>query len=325
MPRIADDIVGCSIFLYASEEAARSGARSGGSGFLVHVTSKSNKSRIYLYAVTNRHVLEHSCGVLRLNRKDGGIDTIQTNYFDWFSHPDGDDVAVLPLEIDDTFRWWSVGADLFITQETISAYRIGLGDEAFLIGRLMTHDGRQKNSPVARFGNISLMADRTEPILCDDGRYQEGFLVECRSLSGFSGSPVFITTTQTYEGADAERIGRLRDEQSAAHQSIGVSKTGFRMNSSWISVTGGGPWLLGINWGHMRLPKQRLYKNGDPTDYYADVNTGIACVLPAWRIMGALNRHELSEERKRKDFGLGKDELGGEQSSVTDGKSESDV
>ena len=129
------------------------------------------------------------------------------------------------------------------------------------------------------------MRDPTEPILCADGRYEKGFLVDCRSLSVFSGSPVFVLTAQTYEGADAKR-GRLQDEQSAAHQSIGVSQAGLSVNSSWVSVIGGGPWLLGIDWGHLRIPKQSLYKNGEPTEYYADVNTGIACVLPAWRIMG---------------------------------------
>jgi hypothetical protein len=39
MPHIPNHIVHCSLYLYASEEDANNAARSGGSGFLIHVPS----------------------------------------------------------------------------------------------------------------------------------------------------------------------------------------------------------------------------------------------------------------------------------------------
>jgi hypothetical protein len=178
VPRIEDRIVDCSVYFYHSESAAKEGRGYGGSGFLVHVPSKV-AGYVHLYAVTNKHIIDGNCGVLRLNTKTRGVEIINTKLEDWFVHPSGEDVAVRPLQLGETFRWWSVGTDMFITPEAIDAYRIGYGDEAFLVGRLVTHDGRQRNAPAVRFGYVSLMADPSEPIKTK-GREQEGFLVDCR-------------------------------------------------------------------------------------------------------------------------------------------------
>jgi hypothetical protein len=184
-----------------------------------------------------------------------------------------------------------VASDQFITREIIDAYRIGLGDEAFLVGRLISHDGRQKNAPVIRFGNVSLMADPTELIKCE-GHEQEGFLVECRSLSGFSGSPVFATTSQTYYGQDAERISR--------HRRAGSSRRGGAPEGCF-TLTQAGPWLLGIDWGHINLLKP-VYDNEEQSpSLRVNENTGIACVLPAWRIMEVLDKRDLVNQRRDDD------------------------
>lgn len=294
-------IVQCSIYLYSSRDAANEGSASGGSGFLVHVPSKANPGYVHLYAVTNRHVVRNNGVVLRLNQKDGGFSTISTKQDEWFEHPDGDDVAVLPIDLGETFKCWSVGSDVFITQKIIDTYRIGLGDEAFLVGRLISHDGKQKNAPVVRFGNVSPMADPTEPIQCE-GREQEGFLVECRSLSGFSGSPVFVMTSQTYYGEDAERIARHRVGGAGPGDQAEAQATQSRFVS--FTLTKAGPWLLGVDWGHIQL-SESVYDNGEKTkNLRVDANTGIACVLPAWRIMDLLNRADLVKQRDCDDSKL---------------------
>jgi hypothetical protein len=305
MPRIADFVVACSIYLYETEQDATEGSRVGGSGFLAHVPSRVSPSMGHLYAITNKHVVEKDCGVIRLSRKTGGFDTIITKYQDWFIHPDGDDVAALPLNLTDEtmsqFAWWSVGTDMFITREIIEAYRVGIGDEAFMVGRLMSHDGRQKNAPVIRFGNISLMADPTEPIRCE-GRDCEGFLVECRSLSGFSGSPVFVQTTQVYRNEQAKRV----HEMEVTKQQIAVPPPPPTQNSGMrlvpVSFQGTwGPWLLGIDWGHMPLYRS-VERNGvKDVSLRVELNTGIACVAPVWKIMDVLNLEELMKERAKED------------------------
>lgn len=81
---------------------------------------------------------------------------------------------------------------MFLEAPVLGMAGIGPGDDVARLGRFITHDGRQRNKPLARFGNIAMMHDNAEPIEIAPGRHQVGLLVECRSLSAFSGSPVFV-------------------------------------------------------------------------------------------------------------------------------------
>jgi len=63
-----------------------------------------------------------------------------------------------------------------------------------------------------------------------------------------------------------------------------------------------GPWFLGIDWGHVTLYKPVYDNNGDPlADYRVDVNTGIAHVVPAWKILDLLNGPRLQQQRSKDD------------------------
>jgi hypothetical protein len=308
--------------MYKSEAAARAGEHFGGSGFLVHVPSESGAGFEHVYAVTNKHVVDGGCHVIRLTRKTGGIETIKTKPDDWIHNPNGNDVAVTPLDIGTDFKWWSVGTNIFITPEIIAIYKMGLGDEAFLVGRLVSHAGKQRNAPIARFGNISLMADPNELIQCE-GRKQEGFLVECRSLSGFSGSPVFAETRQSYDDEDAEKVSKHRGEHLLAKDAPG--KPGMvdvlQGGSGWSFIKGRfGPWLLGIDWGHIPLWNpvyKQASRKADTTGEWVEANTGIACVLPAWHILDTLNDEGLMKQRSKEDQKRAK-KLESESSSVND-------
>jgi hypothetical protein len=126
-----------------------------------------------------------------------------------------------------------------------------------------------------------------------DGLSQESFLIEVRSLGGFSGSPMFVTTTQGYEDANLPAV--LRNQIQAARPMLRHRITRGR----W------GPWLLGIDWGHAPLWQPVYERVGNaqmnPSSYVTAENTGIAYVAPAWRIMGALNHEELIATRLRED------------------------
>jgi hypothetical protein len=52
----------------------------------------------------------------------------------------------------------------------------------FMVGRVITHEGKQKNLPSARFGNITMMP--VEPLRHMRGINQESFVVEMRSIGG---------------------------------------------------------------------------------------------------------------------------------------------
>jgi len=109
------------------------GGHSGGSGFLVHVPSAGHQELRYPYAVTNRHLIDNGYRFLRLNTNDGRLHIVPSEPEAWRLHPDGDDVAILALELDWTLlKWFSIGTEDFVSPEIMAEYRLGPGDEVFL-------------------------------------------------------------------------------------------------------------------------------------------------------------------------------------------------
>jgi hypothetical protein len=275
MPAIDPRLLNSVIFLYASEQNARDGTASGGSGFLVSVPSRLDANWAYVYAVTNRHVLDGGFHVIRVNTADGGTRAITTEAGDWTFAAE-DDLAVSPFPVHDNIQWDSIGTEAFLpeTPDATGLFAFGPGDEAVLLGRFVRHDGRQRNKPVARFGNISMMSDAEEPIDLGDGRHQTAILVECRSLSGFSGSPVF---------------GFLHTQRAKGGTLLGAAAR---------------PILLGVDCAHVPF-WSRIYERQarvDPIEnMWVEINSGIAVVIPAWRLMALLNEPHLARERDRND------------------------
>lgn len=140
-----------------------------------------------------------------------------------------------------------------------------------MVGRFVNHEGKQRNLPSVRFGNISMMP--YEPVRTSRGLLQEVFLVESRSLPGYSGSPVFLAPFPN---------SALRKEQPPAK-------------------------LLGIDMGHLKdhlpvLSKKELAQGKRfpiCDDWTVESNTGMSCVIPAWKIIETLYMEELVESRKQ--------------------------
>ena len=100
---------------------------------------------------------------------------------------------------------------------------------------------------------------RLKPIRQDDGYLQESYLVECRSVSGYSGSPVLVE----------------------------IPPWSRRPGKTQISSAGRGPWLLGVNWGHLNDWKPVCDKSGKPlaaTGMKVGLNSGMMGVVPAWKL-----------------------------------------
>jgi len=273
MPRIDDNILDCSIYLYPSVQEAHDGEKSGGSGFLVGVPSKVNEHRFYGYAITNSHVIrEAGSPIIRLNTKEGDMDILPIDKQDWKHHPNGDDLAAYPLSIDvDKYRMKFIPINLFITQEIISVEKIGAGDEVFMVGRFIGYDGKQQNIPTVRFGNIAIGV--VQPLPHRRGYLQDSFLIETRSLSGYSGSPVFVHILPF----------------SKRPKSKGWSKEK-------------GPWLLGVDWGHEHFFEKVLEDDGKTEvaeKWKVRTNSGITNVVPVWKLLELLNIKEFVEMRKR--------------------------
>ena len=161
-----------------------------------------------------------------------------------------------------------------------------------MVGRFISHEGKQRNIPTIRFGNIAMMP--LEPIKHPRGHLQESFLVETRSLSGYSGSPVFVhilpfSKRPAVEGWSTEK----------------------------------GPWLLGVDWGHISSYEKVLKKNKD--EYGNDVplkegwrvrtNSGMTGVVPVWKLIELLDLDPLRKSREHIDAKLAREKQGDNSSN----------
>jgi hypothetical protein len=279
------------IYLYPTEQAARDGDHVGGSGFLVSVAAPSSRI-VHVYAVSNRHVVSapgHST-VVRLNAQEGGMAAIRLDAEDWITHPALDDVAVACLGTSaamSRYHWSAIPADLFVTRAMVEGDRslYGPGSDCFMLGRLIAHDGRQQNLPTAQFGNISMLP--AEQIRDGRGLMVDAFLVEMRSQSGYSGSPVFV-----YQSVwPVVRTSQLQHPLGARGTDLVAVET-FR------------PHLLGIDFGHM--PMTVVLRRSDASTADRDdvgevvqMNWGVTTVVPAWKLAELLDSKDVAHARER--------------------------
>src|SRR5262249_10266519 len=147
MPRIADDFLDCSLYLYPTLDDAKIGKRSGGSGFLVTVNGiiagtppdeakEEPGYSSHFYAVSNRHVAEKN-PIVRLNTHDGRFDVIPISHEDW-TFTDYDDIAVAPVQFSQAYKFLSVNVVAFLSKETAASQDVGIGDEVFMVGRFIS-------------------------------------------------------------------------------------------------------------------------------------------------------------------------------------------
>lgn len=278
MPRIADYFLNCVIYLYPSLEAAQESKNVGGSGFILGVRSKTHPEVFYTYAVTNAHVINGGCPVIRLNRKDGTLDYIVKSDTEWTRHPNLDDLAISPIVLDQEkhkIDFW-ISDEMFLDKEKIKELDIGIGDEVFIAGRFQLVSGKLQNNPTLRFGNIAQMPN--EPILRPDGIDQESYLVECHSISGFSGSPVFVTIPPFAHRPNSDSI-----------------------SSTWHKL------FLGIDWSHLPVIEYVEKKDKssnkwvDNPDLRVEGNSAMMGVIPAWKLRELIDLPEFMNARDERD------------------------
>jgi len=224
-------------------------------------------------------VIEGGCKTVRVNTHEGGFRTIDGDRMGWFLHPDGDDLAVAPLGINSALlKVAYVPFEMAVPREVIDGGVLGVGDEAFFIGRFVYRDGKIMNTPTARFGSIAQVGG--DPIVQKErqGFRQESFLVEAHSLSGFSGSPVFA-----YRGA---RFAPHAEDSSVA---------------SIVPQVGSRVYLLGVDWGSDPWTADVLdantHKAVNPAEYVR-ASSGMSLIVPAWKLRGALDHPDLVEFRR---------------------------
>lgn len=266
-------------FLYRTREQAAQGVKAGGTGFFVSVPSqKAPDTFHHHYIVTNVHVAKGEPRTLRVSTQDGRGDLIDIP--NWVSISGGPDVAVAPVSLDARrHRVQTLRSDSWLlTRDECDRLEIDVGDDVFMVGRFVDHDGGQTNQPSARFGHISMAKASVVQVTGYSG---PSFVIDMHSRSGYSGSPVF------------------------------VYRTGGSIFAKPNTVMGGGHLmkLLGIHWGQfpelwelsgVRAPSKsedeaeaELITEGQ----YVRGLSGMTCVVPAWDIFDTLNHPELVELR----------------------------
>lgn len=284
MPRIPPNVLDCVCYLYEGEDDARAGREFGGTAFIVFVASQFAGNG-FLYAVTNRHVACQGASILRVNTRDGGTDIFPFEPDDWLFHPKYD-IAVVPVPIrSDIHRVSYIPVESFATQEGINKSRLGPGDDVFMVGRFLDHDGGPINIPSVRFGNISVMP---APIEQEHIGMAYAFCIDLHSRSGYSGSPVFIYRTPGFdlEETTPENI-RERQILVAGRQMLMLLGIHFAQFPEEWEVRAG---LTKME----AKPRVPLIRDGA----YIKGLSGMTCVLPAWSIREVLDLPLLKQARE---------------------------
>jgi hypothetical protein len=204
LPLINPELVNACAFLFRSREEAEARSQAGGTAFAVSRLIPNSEEicgqRLEVaYLITNRHVVwTHGASVISLNRRDGlPPDIFEREPTDWIVHPRGDDLAATEITgpgFDKAIHLThAMEMSLICSEEMARKIKIGIGDEVFMVGRFVNHQGKTSNRSAVRFGSISMMPEEI-PVGADH-RSQLSYAVEMRSRTGFSGSPVMVYRT----------------------------------------------------------------------------------------------------------------------------------
>jgi hypothetical protein len=275
MPRIPQELLDCSFYLYPSSEEAKSGGQAGGTGLIVGFPIPEMSERSILYAVSNSHVVHSDgCSVIRLNTIAGGTDVIEKDPSEWHAKP-GDDLAVTVIAINPAIhKIRNISFEWFVKKQDLQDGAVAVGDDVFMVGRFMNHDGLLTNVPSVRFGHLSMPP---LAIRHPSGNQQISFAVEMLSRPGYSGSPVYVY--------------RVPYDLSAGNN-ITIRATSMK--------------LLGINWGFITdsaevnektMTTAMVEDEKAKTVKYVRVNTGMNGVVPAWHLEKLLNYGPVKRER----------------------------
>jgi hypothetical protein len=242
-----------------------------GTGFFVGIKINSDQHAVYF--VTANHVLmSRTTGkyyekvLLRLNTKKGTVEYIELDLSKHviLAHPDPkvDLAATILYPPQDHFDYLYILDDYFTDSKILAEKGIKEGSRAFFAGLLANFAyGKQKNYPVIRFGYISLLTDENIELMktVNSSESYRFYLVECQSLGGFSGSPVFF---------ERERLepGRY-----------------------WFTPE---IYLGGVMTGHVNDLETLLEKN-------INLNVGLAVVTPCYLLNELLQMDEAKKNREQ--------------------------
>lgn len=268
-----------------------------GTGFLVSHEDIS-------YLVTARHVAVNLIDqmAVRINTIEGpAIDICPPEVpVDWTFHPDPlVDVAAIPISLD--YKMLDVqllNSNMIPSKEQLEGVEIAeLGDLCYIVGLFRLLIGNKRILPVVHTGHLARLAGE-EPIPLKDpnvagGRQMvDGYLVEAQTLSGLSGSPVFVRKSLYF---------RTRAKLGEGGMSLDEFRTVLNSDQEWTDLTMAsyqadvsifGLWRAA--WDAPAGEILALDRGGKIT-----VPVGMGVVVPGYRILETLNMPRLKAFRQK--------------------------
>jgi hypothetical protein len=189
MLAIPDEILKCVVFIgYGASDGEM---KLVGSAFFMENTCSG---RSFQFLVTAGHLIDEISGKgvevsqVRVNLGSGVAAWCPIPIKSWIRSPHVDVACTcvnLAADHDHSpilqARWDESGSSEDVIQTSI-------GNELFIPGLFWPHHGLSKNVPIIRTGSVAAMPG--EPIQTKRGP-TIGYLIECRSIGGVAGSPVF--------------------------------------------------------------------------------------------------------------------------------------
>jgi hypothetical protein len=269
--RVPKSVRDCVVYIGLPDKDNPDNVTYGGTAFIVTVPGEYSGS--FAYLVTAKHTLDaigNRPYVVRANTKDGRSVIISGEGTEWTFHPDPTvDAAITRFGVPEeaNLDWRSIPVADFLTDQHISDYRIGAGDEVVMTGLFTEVEGRHKNLPIVRMGNVALIPSEPIPF---NNELIDAYLIEARSIGGLSGSPAFVSSTVLIPWPNKD------PNDKTPHY-------------CWVP---GKAFFLGIVKGHWQVPAMRSLNEVEK------VNMGISVVVPAKKIREILYLPEQVEMRR---------------------------
>ena len=202
------------------------------------------------WLVTARHVIEGITNdsedgkvLLMVNNHEGmRIDPChEVDVGDWIRLPDDEDtgyladLALLPFIRPDDYALAPIPIEASLTPSRMEHADVSPGVDVVYPSLYFQHYGERRYIPLMRTGTLAAPADFNEPVYIK-AREREAFahLVEARSYSGVSGSPVFVVLppARTFRHED-KRGTFLRMMTNTEFYLLGVMITHFGLNDPY--------------------------------------------------------------------------------------------
>jgi hypothetical protein len=259
-----------------------------GTGFLIARESPTLPGELHYYGVTNWHVACRGASIIRLNTNHGRSRLIELDPAEWHFIK-GHDVAAVDLseQLNPTLdQIKHNNEERFVTADAIDKLGIGPGEDAFMCGLFVSHGSTERNVPAMRFGNLGMLASDDAPVELETGASLPCHLVDMRSRTGFSGSPVFIYRTLGSDLSKWGKDGLILDMMDPTF----VALLGIHCGQFWDTI-------------EFKKPGKRSEKRGDPIleGDKIRIQGSMTIVLPAWRISELLDLEVFELARRKRD------------------------